>query len=82
MNPLSNVATPTPPSGPNRHKLALLVLVAVYPLITGVLSVLGPLTVPWQVWQRTLVLAPVMVFLLVYFLIPFINKRFRSFLMK
>jgi len=74
--------TTAQPTGPNRHKLALLVLVAVYPLITLVLSVLGPLTTPWQVWQRTLVLAPIMVLLLVYFVIPFITKRFRRFLMK
>jgi antibiotic biosynthesis monooxygenase (ABM) superfamily enzyme len=79
MNAETNQA-PAKPAVPNRHKLALLVLVTVYPLITGILSVLGPLTAGWQVWQRTLVLAPVMVVVLVYFLIPFLNKRFRKFL--
>jgi len=70
------------PAAPNRHRLALLVLVWVYPLITLVLSVLGPLTSGWEVWQRTLVLAPVMVGVLVYGLIPFLTKRFRKFLMR
>lgn len=72
-------ATPRP-AGPNRHRLAALVLVFVYPLITAILYALGPLTSTWQVWERTLILAPAMVALMVYGLIPFLTKRFRSFL--
>ena len=68
------------PAMPNRNRLALLVLVGVYPIITAILYVLGPLTAGWDVWQRTLVLAPVMVTLMVYGLIPFITTRFRGFL--
>jgi len=77
---MSSATTPRP-AGPNRHRLALLVLVFVYPLITALLSVMGPLTATWPVWGRTLVLAPVMVVLMVYILIPFLTKRFRGFLM-
>lgn len=77
---MSSASTPRP-AGPNRHRLALLVLVFVYPLITALLYAMGPLTASWQVWERTLVLAPVMVILMVYVLIPFLTKRFRAFLM-
>jgi len=60
--------------------LAGLVLVFVYPVITALLAVLGPLTAAWEVWERTLILAPVMVGLMVYLIIPFIQKHFRGFL--
>lgn len=81
MNSISNPVSTPKPAGPNRHRLAALVLVFVYPLITAILYVLGPLTSSWQVWERTLILAPAMVALMVYGLIPFLTKRFRSFLM-
>lgn len=69
------------PPVPNRHRMALLVLVGVYPIVTAILYGLGPLTASWATWQRTLVLAPLMVVLMVYGLIPFIQVRFRGFLM-
>jgi len=78
-----NTNTTAPrPAQPNRHKLAGLVLVFVYPVITVLLAVLGPLTAGWEVWERTLVLAPLMVGLMVYLIIPFIQKRFRAFLVR
>jgi len=70
------------PAMPDRNRLALLVLVGVYPIITAILYVLGPLTAGWEVWQRTLVLAPLMVTLMVYGLIPLITTRFRGFLVR
>lgn len=76
----ANPNTTARPVGPNRHRLAVLVLVFVYPLITAILYVLGPFTATWQVWERTLILAPAMVALMVYGLIPFLTKRFRGFL--
>lgn len=68
------------PRAPSRHRLALILIVAVYPVITSVLYLLGPFTDGWSVWQRTIVIAPVMVGVMVYGLIPFIHRTFRPFL--
>ena len=65
----------------NKHKLAFLVLLFVYPVITAILYGMVALTTGWEVWERTLVLAPLMVGLMVYILIPFITTRFKGYLM-
>jgi antibiotic biosynthesis monooxygenase (ABM) superfamily enzyme len=68
------------PALPSRHRLALLVLVGVYPLITAIIYGVAPFTVGWEIWQRNLVVAPIMVAAMVYGMIPFIQARFRAFL--
>lgn len=73
-------ATPKAPPLPARTRLALLVFVAVYPLVTALLYVIVPLTDGWQTWQRTLVLVPLMVVSLVYFIIPAIQRTFGRFI--
>lgn len=65
---------------PSRHRLALVLVVAVYPLITGLLYALGPLTQGWSLWQRTILVAPIMVAAMVYGLIPFVQRNLRAFL--
>ncbi len=65
---------------PSRHRLALLVLVGVYPLITAIIYGVAPFTAGWEIWQRNLVVAPIMVAAMVYGMIPFIQTRFRAFL--
>ncbi|RRI00672.1 hypothetical protein EH240_16715 [Mesorhizobium tamadayense] len=64
----------------SRPRFALLVLLGVYPLITAILYVIFPLTVDWQIWQRTLVIAPLMVAIMIWGLIPGVQKIFREFL--
>ena len=59
---------------------ALLTLIGVYPLITAIIYVVSPFTAGLEIWQRNLVVAPVMVAAMVYFMIPAILKRFRRFL--
>ena len=76
-----NAAPAAKPAMPKRHRMTLLVLVGVYPIITAILYALAPLTSGWDVWQRTLVLAPVMAIIMVYGLIPFIQANFRGWLM-
>lgn len=71
---------PATPSFAARTRMALLVLVAVYPLVTGLIYIIFPLTDGWQAWQRTLVLVPVMVVSLVYAVIPAIQRRFGRFI--
>ena len=73
---------PVASAGPNRQRFAFLVLVGVYPLVTGISYAIAPFTAGWQIWQRGLLIAPIMVPIMVYGLIPFIQTRFRSWLMK
>lgn len=68
---------PTPPS---QHRLALLIFLGVYPLVTCLMMLIGPLTAGWRIWQRTLVLVPIVVLSMVYVIIPFIHRRFARFL--
>lgn len=75
-------AAPARPAGPNRLRFSLLVLIGVYPLITAISYAVAPFTAGWQIWQRGLLVAPIMVPCMVYVLIPFIQTRFRSFIMR
>lgn len=66
-------------AAPNRFaraRFAALVLLGVYPIITLILYVVLPLTDGWATWQRTLVIAPMMVGIMVWGLIPTIQQRF------
>lgn len=60
---------------PSRLRLALVMLVAIYPIITALLYIILPLTEGWQTWQRTLILAPLMVFAIVFVVAPNIQKH-------
>ena len=64
----------------SRPRFALLVLLGVYPLITALLYLVMPLTEGWSIWQRTLVIAPIMVGSMIWGLIPSVQRLFRRFL--
>lgn len=64
----------------SRPRFALLVLAGVYPLITTILYVLTPLTEEWPIWQRTLIVAPIMVMAMIWGLIPTVQRVFRRFI--
>ncbi|MES0211701.1 hypothetical protein NKJ93_21825 [Mesorhizobium sp. M0028] len=64
----------------SRLRFALLVLLGVYPLITAILYMVFPLTKEWQIWQRTLVIAPLMVSIMIWGLIPGVQPAFRGFI--
>ena len=79
----ATAAVPAKPAGPSlaaRTRMALLVLVAVYPVITGIIYLVAPLTEGWPVWERNFVVAPLMVIAMVYFIIPGIQSRFGRFI--
>ena len=82
MTTLASTTAPARPAVPNRQRFAVLVLVGVYPLVTGISYAIAPLTAGWEIWQRGLLIAPIMVPVMVYGLIPFIQTRFRGWLMK
>ena len=63
-----------------KTRMALLMIVGVYPIITAYLYLLVPLTLGWETWQRTAVLAPTMVITIVFGLIPAIQKHFGWFI--
>jgi antibiotic biosynthesis monooxygenase (ABM) superfamily enzyme len=63
------------PPKPIRWRQALLMALAVYPIITAYIYVLFPLTEGWEVWQRTLVLVPMMVLSIVYFIAPNLQRH-------
>lgn len=66
----------------SKFRLAVLVFVFVYPVITAIQYALVPLTKGWEVWERSLVMVPIMVGLMVYTIIPTIQKRFKAFLVR
>ncbi|WP_244488555.1 MULTISPECIES: hypothetical protein [unclassified Devosia] len=79
----ATVAAPAKPARPSlaaRTRMALLVLVAVYPVITGIIYLVAPFTEGWPVWERNFVVAPLMVIAMVYFIIPGIQSRFGRFI--
>lgn len=73
--------TPAPRKLSKLH-LALAMLVPIYPLITTILYIVLPLTENWTIWQRTAVIAPVMVFSIVFVVSPFVQKRFANFILR
>lgn len=64
----------------SRPRFALLVLVGVYPVITALLYVVAAWTEGWTIWQRTLLVAPIMVAIVIWGVIPLVQARFRRFL--
>lgn len=70
----------TPPTRFSRPRFALLVLFGVYPLLTALLYLVVPLTHDWTIWQRSLLVAPVMVVIIIWGVIPTIHKLFRDFI--
>lgn len=64
----------------SRPRFLLLVLLGAYPLITALLYLVVPVTAGWSIWQRTLVVAPLMVAAMVYGVIPLVQRRFQRFL--
>ena len=62
-----------------RTRMALLVGIAVYPLITAIVYLVAPLTEGWLPWQRNFLVTPLMVVAMIFVVIPTIQKRFGRF---
>ena len=65
---------------PARARMALLMTLAVYPLVTLSSYALLPLTDGWTIWQRSLVLVPFLATTIVFLIVPFITRRFSAFI--
>ncbi|MCT8988760.1 hypothetical protein NYR54_00410 [Chelativorans sp. SCAU2101] len=64
----------------SRPRFAFILVFGVYPLITGLLYLILPLTDGWALWQRTMILVPIMVVAMTWGLIPAVQRLFRNFL--
>ena len=64
-----------PPKPPPRWKTAIVVWIAIYPSITVLLWLAGPLLMQLPLMLRTLALTGTLVPLLVFVLLPFLQKR-------
>lgn len=71
---------PAPPARPPRYKQAVIIWLAVYPALTLTLAVLGPMMETWPLPLRTLLVTLLMVPLVVYVLVPVLNRVFRTWL--
>jgi antibiotic biosynthesis monooxygenase (ABM) superfamily enzyme len=70
------------PSHPKKWKFALLVWCFIYPVITFLSMLLIPLIIEYPAPVRTLIMSLILVPLMAFFYIPFINKRFFDWLRK
>ncbi|ANB36304.1 antibiotic biosynthesis monooxygenase (ABM) superfamily enzyme [Rhodovulum sulfidophilum] len=67
---------------PSRPRLALLVGIGVWPIITTLLYLIRPVSQGWPVLLTTLALTPAMVIIMVWGLLPAIHRYFGKFLMR
>lgn len=65
---------------PSKIRMAIVMTVFVYPIVTLLLYALSPLADNWPVWRRTLVLTPVTVSLIVFVVNPLAAKHLDWFL--
>ncbi len=70
------------PSQPKKWKFAILVWCFIYPIITLLSETLNPLMNDYPVPLRTFITSIILVPLMAFFYIPFINKRFCKWLNK
>ena len=64
----------------SRSRFTVLVMIGVYPLVTGLFYAIIPFTEGWATWQRTAILVPLVVVSMVWAIIPFIHRRCDAFL--
>ena len=77
---MTTLTAPETPTAFSRPRFALLVLLGVYPVITALQYVVVPLTGGWPLWQRSLLVAPMMVASMIWVVIPAVQKLFRGFI--
>jgi antibiotic biosynthesis monooxygenase (ABM) superfamily enzyme len=63
-----------------RLRMSLVMTIFVYPLVTLYLYILMPLTDGWALWQRCLVLVPLMATTIATLVVPMITKTFGGFI--
>jgi antibiotic biosynthesis monooxygenase (ABM) superfamily enzyme len=79
--PSRAAAAPRRPAQPPRHRQALVVWLAIYPTITLLLELGGPVINDWPLPVRTLALTAVAVPLMVFVLLPALQRALRRWLL-
>lgn len=59
---------------PGRLTFCFLVFGAVYPLVTGLAYLMQATAHDWEIWQRHLVVVPIIVLAMVFVIIPLIQR--------
>lgn len=72
---------PKAPLVPSRARLSLFLMLGVYPLINVLLYLVLPLTPGWQMWQVTLIVVPLMVPMMVFGVMPLVQRLFGRFIL-
>lgn len=77
---MSNEHTPSNPARPPRYKEAVITWLGVYPTLTVTLALLRPMMATWPLPFQTLLVTLVLVPLLTFVIFPFLNRAFRAWL--
>lgn len=77
---MTTLTAPKTPTAFSRARFALLALLGVYPVVTALQYVVVPLTGGWPLWQRSLLVAPMLVTSMIWGVIPAVQKLFRGFI--
>jgi antibiotic biosynthesis monooxygenase (ABM) superfamily enzyme len=64
----------------SRARMALLMTIAVYPLVVGYAALVALFTPDWAFWQRGLIIVPFVATTIVFFVVPTITRRFGGFI--
>lgn len=80
MSSPSTTSTPGPRLDPPRYKLAVLTWLAIYPLVTVLLWLTGPISQQLPLPVVTLVLTIVLVSTLTWVVLPVLHRVFRGWL--
>jgi len=70
------------PQHPRKWKMALLIWLFIYPVITFLFYVLSPFMADWPPFLRTLLLTIILVPLMVFVALPFIHRKFFEWIRK
>ena len=64
----------------SRARMTLLMSIAVYPVVVAYATLISLMTPGWEFWQRSFIIVPLMATTIVFFIVPFITKRFGAFI--
>jgi antibiotic biosynthesis monooxygenase (ABM) superfamily enzyme len=64
----------------SRVRFTIAAVLAAYPLVTALLYLILPLTPEWALWQKSLVIVPLVVSTMIWLLIPRIQRHLKSWL--
>ncbi|HEY9213907.1 MAG TPA: hypothetical protein VIQ29_13795 [Ancylobacter sp.] len=64
----------------SRVRFTIAAVLAAYPVVTALLYLILPLTPEWPLWQKSLLIVPVVVSTMIWLLIPRIHRHLKDWL--